>query len=118
TGAEGVQVAAPAGDPRRRHYAAPMWHRGKRSVVADLETEGGRDFLGRLAERADVLLHTFRPGVAERLGAGYTDLAARNPGLVYCAISGFGLRGPYAHYKAYEGIVNARGGVMQGYGTL
>jgi crotonobetainyl-CoA:carnitine CoA-transferase CaiB-like acyl-CoA transferase len=117
-GADVVKLEAPDGDPTRRHYAAPMWHRGKRSVVADLKTAAGKDLLGRLAERADVLLHTFRPGVAERLGAGYAALAERNPGLVYCAISGFGPRGPYAHYKAYEGVLHARSGVMQGFAGL
>src|SRR5262245_56347907 len=117
-GADVVKVEAPDGDPTRRQSAAAMWHRGKRSVVADLRREEGRSYVQRLAQKADVLLHNYRPGRAERLGVGYEDLAAGNPALVYCAISGFGPRGPYAQYRAYEGIVNAKAGVMQGYGTL
>lgn len=69
-------------------------NRNKRSVRIDLKTEAGRDVLLRLARDADVLLESFRPGVLDRLGVGYERLKQENPGLVYCAITGYGLTGP------------------------
>jgi crotonobetainyl-CoA:carnitine CoA-transferase CaiB-like acyl-CoA transferase len=69
-------------------------NRGKRSIRVDLKTEGGREVLIRLARDHDVLLESFRPGVLERLGVGYERLREENPGLVYCAISGYGQDGP------------------------
>ena len=69
-------------------------NRGKRSIRLDLKREGGRDVLLRLARDYDVLLESFRPGVLERLGVGYEALKRENPGLVYCAISGYGQDGP------------------------
>src|SRR5438128_10459977 len=70
-------------------------NRNKRSIRIDLKTEGGREVLLRLARDADVLLESFRPGVLDRLGVGYERLRAENPGLVYCAITGYGQDGPY-----------------------
>src|SRR4051794_38778811 len=69
-------------------------NRGKRSVRLDLKTEGGREALLRLARDADVLLESFRPGVLDRLGVGWDVLHEVNPGLVYCAITGYGQTGP------------------------
>ena len=69
-------------------------NRGKRSVRVDLKSEPGREVLLRLARDADVLLESFRPGVLERLGVGYERLRAANPRLVYCAITGYGQKGP------------------------
>ena len=69
-------------------------NRGKRSVRLNLKTEGGREALLRLAGSADVLLESFRPGVLDRLGVGYERLREVNPGLVYCAITGYGQDGP------------------------
>ncbi len=69
-------------------------NRGKRSIRIDLKTEQGREVLLRLAQDADVLLESFRPGVLDRLGVGYERLRERNPGLVYCAITGYGQDGP------------------------
>ena len=111
-GADVVKVEPPGGDPSREHYAALMWHRGKRSVVLDLKTEEGRTDAQRLAGAADVVIAGFRPGVAARLGMDYDGLAARNPGLVYAELTGFGPTGPYADVRAYEGIVNAVAGRM------
>src|SRR5438552_619963 len=64
-------------------------NRNKRSIRLNLKEEGGRDALLRLARDADVLLESFRPGVLDRLGVGYEALKVENPGLVYCAISGY-----------------------------
>jgi alpha-methylacyl-CoA racemase len=69
-------------------------NRGKRSIRIDLKTEQGKEVLLRLAQDADVLLESFRPGVLDRLGVGYERLRERNRGLVYCAITGYGQDGP------------------------
>jgi alpha-methylacyl-CoA racemase len=69
-------------------------NRGKRSIRIDLKTDGGKEVLLRLARDADVLLESFRPGVLDRLGVGYERLREVNPGLVYCAITGYGQDGP------------------------
>jgi len=69
-------------------------NRGKRSIRLDLKSEGGRQVLLRLARDYDVLVESFRPGVLDRLGVGYARLRAQNPGLVYCAITGYGQDGP------------------------
>ena len=65
------------------------------SIRVNLKEEGGREVLLRLAREYDVLLESFRPGVLDRLGVGYERLREANPGLVYCAITGYGLDGPY-----------------------
>jgi crotonobetainyl-CoA:carnitine CoA-transferase CaiB-like acyl-CoA transferase len=69
-------------------------NRGKRSIRIDLKNDAGKDVLLRLARGADVLLESFRPGVLDRLGVGYERLREANPGLVYCAITGYGQDGP------------------------
>jgi alpha-methylacyl-CoA racemase len=69
-------------------------NRGKRSIRVDLKSPAGRDVLLRLVRDADVLLESFRPGVLDRLGVGYERLRSENPGLVYCAITGYGQDGP------------------------
>jgi crotonobetainyl-CoA:carnitine CoA-transferase CaiB-like acyl-CoA transferase len=69
-------------------------NRGKRSIRVNLKSEQGKQVLVRLAREADVLLESFRPGVLDRLGVGYERLRQENPGLVYCAISGYGQDGP------------------------
>src|ERR1700683_3501614 len=71
--------------------------RGKRSVILDLRTPDGPRAVLDLAERADVLIEGFRPGVAERLGIGPRDCLARNPRLVYGRMTGWGQDGPLAH---------------------
>lgn len=88
-------------------------NRNKRSIRVDLKTEAGRDVLLRLARDADVLLESFRPGVLDRLGVGYERLREANPGLVYCAITGYGQDGPYrdraGHDMNYLGLVGLLG---------
>ena len=111
-GADVVRLEPPGGDVLRAHHAFPLWARGKRSVVLDLQTAEGRAAVRGLAERSDVLVETFRPGVAGRLGLGGEELAAQNPALVHASITGFGTRGPYAHVKGYEGVVVAKLGGM------
>ncbi len=69
-------------------------NRNKRSIAVNLKSRPGQEVLLRLAREADVLIESFRPGVLDRLGVGYDRLRAENPGLVYCAISGYGQDGP------------------------
>src|SRR5712692_5503579 len=80
-GADVVKVEPPGGDPWRGHVAWPFWNRGKRSVVADLKTPDGRARVEPLLRGADVLVESFRPGVADRLGIGYGTAREVNSGL-------------------------------------
>ncbi|MDT0319852.1 CaiB/BaiF CoA transferase family protein [Streptomyces millisiae] len=90
---------------------------GKRSITLDLKDPEGREALLRAVREADVLLENFRPGVMERLGLGWKTLRAENPGLVYCAISGFGQTGPMRDRPAYDQIVQGLSGMMSVTGT-
>ncbi len=91
-------------------------NRGKRSIRIDLKSDAGREAFLRLAEGADVVLESFRPGVLDKLGVGYERLRERNPGLVYCAITGYGLDGPNTaraghdtNYLALNGLLGLTG---------
>lgn len=90
--------------------------RGKQFIALDLKAEEGRDALRRLIESADVFVESFRPGVADRLGAGYRSFSEINPRLVYCSLTGYGQTGPLAqeaghdiNYLALTGILGAIG---------
>jgi crotonobetainyl-CoA:carnitine CoA-transferase CaiB-like acyl-CoA transferase len=87
-------------------------HRGKRSLRLNLKHPEGREILMRLAERADVLVESFRPGVVDRLGVGYAQVSARAPQLVYCSISAFGQSGPYRTKPAHDLAVEALAGLV------
>jgi crotonobetainyl-CoA:carnitine CoA-transferase CaiB-like acyl-CoA transferase len=88
-------------------------NRGKRSIRVDLKSDAGKEVLLRLAREHDVLLESFRPGVLDRLGVGYERLREENPGLVYCAISGYGQDGPLrdrsGHDMNYLGLIGLLG---------
>ena len=88
-------------------------NRGKRSMTLNLKNARGADVLLRLAREADVLIESFRPGVMDRLGVGYEHLSKENPGLVYCAITGYGQDGPYkdraGHDMNYLGFAGVLG---------
>ncbi len=111
-GANVHKIDPPGGDPFESLAAAPMWLRGKHRTTLDLKTPAGGEQLHELVRSADAVVAAYRPGVAERLHADYPMLAAVNPRLVYCTITGFGPRGPYSHYKGYEGLVAAASGRM------
>jgi formyl-CoA transferase len=84
----------------------------KKSVTLNLKFDEAKEIFLKLVETADVVIENFRPGVMARLGLGYPALAARNPRLVYCAISGFGQTGPDANKPAYDQIIQGLSGVM------
>lgn len=86
--------------------------RGKQSMVIDYTTDAGRALLLALLDRSDVLVENFRPSALEPLGLDYETLSARNPRLVYCAISGYGLSGPRRDWPAMDIAVQATSGVM------
>jgi crotonobetainyl-CoA:carnitine CoA-transferase CaiB-like acyl-CoA transferase len=92
-------------------------NRSKRSAVIDLKRSGGSEVILRLAEHCDVALESFRPGVADRLGIGYQAMEARNPRLIYAAISAFGQEGPWRDRPGVDGVAQAMGGIMSVTGT-
>ena len=123
-GADVVKVERPDGGDQTRGWAPPTYgdsdvgsyycsaNRNKRSVTLNLGTEEGKELFRDLAERADVLLHNFRVGTMERWGLDYATLRETNPGLVYCAISGYGEWGPDRDRPAYDLVLQAEGGMM------
>ena len=87
-------------------------NRNKRSVVLDTRKPEDRAAVLRLLETADVVVNNFRPGVMERMGFGYEELAKRNPRLIYAVGTGFGLSGPYSHKGGQDVLAQAMSGVM------
>ncbi len=120
-GAEVIKIEQPGeGDPGRSIGLSdgPQTvffrglNRGKKSVVLDLKQPSGREALLTLCEGADVFVESFRPGVVDRLGAGYAAVSERNPRIVYCSISAFGQTGPYRDRPAHDLAVEAIGGML------
>ena len=120
-GAEVIKVEPPGeGDPgrhigRRTQRTSVFFRnmdRGKKSVVLDLKSEQGRADLFRLCKAADVIVESFRPGVAARFGIGYEAVKADNPGIVYCSISAFGQDGAYPGRAAHDLALEAMTGVL------
>lgn len=91
------------------HLAA---NRNKRSITLDLGCDEGRDILLALAENADILVENFRAGTMRRFGLDHETLRARNPGLIYCSLTGYGQDGPYAARPGYDGVFQAQSGLM------
>jgi crotonobetainyl-CoA:carnitine CoA-transferase CaiB-like acyl-CoA transferase len=120
-GADVIKVERPGdGDEARRMppfikgESAPfmLWNRNKRSIELDLKDARDRAICLDLLSDADVFIENFKPGTAERLGLGYAALAALNPRLVYCSISGFGQTGPYRARGGFDLMVQAMSGIM------
>ncbi|MEJ8475238.1 CaiB/BaiF CoA transferase family protein [Roseibium algae] len=87
-------------------------NRNKRSVAIDLASEAGQKLIKGLADKADILVENFKVGDLKRRGLDYENLQERNPGLIYCSISGFGQTGPYAARAGYDFLIQGMGGIM------
>jgi crotonobetainyl-CoA:carnitine CoA-transferase CaiB-like acyl-CoA transferase len=117
-GADVIKVESPAGDPYRSYQGGQFsphfqaYNRNKRSIVLDLHQQADRDAFEALIADADVYIQNFRPGTAERLGAGVRRLHEINPRLVYCSISGFGSSGPYVDRPSYDSVAQALSGFL------
>ena len=121
-GADVIKVEKPNGGDDNRRMGPPFvkdWsagflaaNRNKRSLVIDLRQEAGRAVFMRLVDGADAVIENFRPGVMDRLGLGYGELAGINPRLVYCSISGFGGTGPYANRGGFDLVAQGVSGLM------
>jgi crotonobetainyl-CoA:carnitine CoA-transferase CaiB-like acyl-CoA transferase len=115
-GAQVIKIEPPGGDPVRSNFPTkgtgkehltdnPAFdgdNRGKKSIVVDTRTEDGREIVRKLADTADVFLTNVRPGGIERSGLSYDILSKRNPKLVYCALTGYGLEGPDANRPGFD----------------
>ncbi|WP_114905846.1 CaiB/BaiF CoA transferase family protein [Ornithinimicrobium murale] len=122
-GADVIKVERPeVGDDTRR-WGPPFWdedesctftalNRNKRSVVLDLKAERDREAFIELIGEADVFVQNIRPGSLTKLGLGHEEMRAINPRLIYCDMSGYGLKGPQAMSPAYDPLMQAYGGLM------
>lgn len=125
-GAEVIKIEPPLGDDTRS-WGPPFvgeesayflgLNRNKKSVCLDLRTEEDLEVAKSLVRQSDVVVENFRTGVMERFGLGYEAWRQRRPGLIYCAISGYGRTGPYKDRAGYDVIVSALGGLMGITGT-
>ena len=98
-----------------RNLGGAYYHstnRGKRSIAIDFESERGRKIVAKLAARSDILIENFKLGGLAKFGLDYATLAAANPRLIYCSITGFGQTGPYAPRAGYDLIIQGMGGIM------
>jgi itaconate CoA-transferase len=125
-GADVIKVERPGGGDFARDYDSAVrgmsayfvWlNRGKRSIVLDLKSSDGRHSFEVLLDRADVFVHNQGPGADRRMGCSYAQLKERNPGLVMCAISGYGPDGPHRERKAYDLLLQGEAGVIALTGT-
>jgi crotonobetainyl-CoA:carnitine CoA-transferase CaiB-like acyl-CoA transferase len=117
-GADVVKVESPTGDPYRSYQGGQFsphfqaYNRNKRSIALDLNVPADRKVFDELIASADVYIQNFRPGTAERLGAGRQRLQNLNTKLIYCSISGFGASGPYADRPSYDSVAQALSGFL------
>ena len=120
-GADVIKVESPEGD-ETRGWGPPFAsgesayylcvNRNKRSIVLDFKTEAGRAILHELVKRSDVLVENFRPGTLARFALDFDSVAAVNPNLIYCSITGFGQTGPLRDKPGYDFMIQAMGGLM------
>jgi len=128
-GADVIKIEPPGGEATRtvgpfyedlphRERSLSFWHynTSKRGITLSLETEDGRRLFRQLAEKADVILETFKPGYMESLGLGYEELKKDNPGLIMCSLTPFGQAGPWKDYVTSDLLHLAAGGNMAGCG--
>ncbi len=122
-GAEIIKIEQPGRGDETRHWGPPFTetgqsayflcaNRNKRSMTLNLKHPRGQEILRELVRQGDVLVENFKAGTMERLGLGYESLREINPGLIYCAITGYGQDGPYRDRPGYDTAIQAQGGVM------
>lgn len=114
-GARVIKVEALDGDPMRWSFGPYEWGsakttEGKESICLDARSDAGREILHEIIKRADVVIHGFRPGVEQRLGADYATVQKLNPRAVFIHGAGYGSVGPYAHRPIYAGTAVAAAG--------
>ena len=118
-GAARSKRAPPEGARRATASTARRFNalaRNKKSIGINLKSGAGKEIYSRLAQRADVIVEEYRPGVAKRLGIDYEKLSSRNPRLIYCAITGFGQTGPYRDLVGHDINYIATAGVLSMFG--
>ncbi|MGA0952051.1 MAG: CaiB/BaiF CoA transferase family protein [Candidatus Puniceispirillaceae bacterium] len=127
-GADVVKVENPDGGDDTRRWGPPFTtkadggrgdaayfsacNRNKRSITVDFASKAGADLLRDLAAKADIIVENFRPGGLQKYGLDYASIAAINPGIIYCSITGFGQTGPYANRPGYDFLIQGMGGLM------
>lgn len=121
-GAQVIKIEPPGAGDIARGWGAPMpggesayfvsLHRNKQDIVLDLKQPQGKELFFRLVERCDVVLENYRVGALTRLGIDYAAARKRNPGIIYCSISGFGQNGPYRERAALDLILQAESGMI------
>ena len=127
-GADVVKVENPDGGDDTRRWGPPFTrkadggrgdaayfsacNRNKRSITVDFASKAGADLLRDLAAKADIIVENFRPGGLKKYGLDYVSVAAINPGIIYCSITGFGQTGPYANRPGYDFLIQGMGGLM------
>jgi crotonobetainyl-CoA:carnitine CoA-transferase CaiB-like acyl-CoA transferase len=117
-GADVIKIESPDGDPYRAYQGGnysphfQAYNRNKRSLALDMKQADDRAIFDTLITEADVFIQNFRPGTADRLGAGAKRLQELNPKLVYCSISGFGGDGPYVDRPSYDSVAQALSGFL------
>lgn len=111
-GAKVIKIERPGGGPDVDEVSRYAWDRNKLSIELDLDKQSDLAALKALLSTADVFVHSFRPGTAEKHGLGYAELHAEFPDLIYTAVSGYGQSGPMADRPGYDALVGARIGLM------
>jgi len=127
-GADVVKVENPDGGDDTRRWGPPFTttaeggrgdaayfsacNRNKRSITVDFASQAGAQLLRDLAAKADIIVENFRPGGLQKYGLDYEAIAAINPRIIYCSITGFGQSGPYAHRPGYDFLIQGMGGLM------
>ena len=121
-GADVIKVEKVPGGDDSRFFLPPdidgeaaafmMMNRNKRGIAVNLKEEGGKDVLRRLLKTADVVIENYRADTMDKLGLGYETLKKENPGLIYCAITGFGRSGPYSERGGFDLIAQGMSGLM------
>jgi crotonobetainyl-CoA:carnitine CoA-transferase CaiB-like acyl-CoA transferase len=125
-GAEVIHIERPKIGDLARHWIPirgdlsfyfAVVNRNKKSITLDLKSSEGREIFLKLAEKADVIIENFVPGVVESLGVGYEVVKKINPKVIYCHVSGFGQDGPYRDRSAFDQLIQGEAGIISYTGT-